>query len=63
MVEYLMNRVQSVLRNEDGIETLEWIAMAFLIIVLLAVIVYPNTLQTTINAVITRIDTALTAGS
>ena len=29
MVDYLLKRVQSVLRNEEGIETLEWIAMAF----------------------------------
>jgi hypothetical protein len=42
MIREAMNRVLAVLRNEDGIESLEWIAMAFVIIVLFAVVVYPG---------------------
>ena len=55
MVREWMNRVLAVLRNEDGIETLEWIAMAFLIIVLVAIIVYPGGLVGGINGVIANI--------
>ncbi len=59
MIQAVVNRVQMALRDEEGIETLEWIAIAFLIIVLLAVGVYPGTLQGTIQGVITRIGAAL----
>jgi hypothetical protein len=44
--------------NEEGIETLEWIAMAA-VIVALALLVYPGTLATTINAVIAAIGSKL----
>jgi hypothetical protein len=54
----IANLVQ-VLRNEEGIETLEWIAMAFLIIVLVAVLVYPGGLPNGINTVISNITTHL----
>jgi Flp pilus assembly pilin Flp len=46
------------LRNESGIETLEWIAMGA-VIVALALAVYPGTLATTINNVIGAIGTKL----
>ena len=59
MIREMMNRALAVLRNEEGIETLEWIAMAFLIIVLVAVVVYPGGLIPAINGVITRVTTAL----
>jgi len=45
-------------KNEEGIETLEWIAMGA-VIVSLALLVYPGTLATTINGVITAIGTKL----
>ncbi len=48
------------LRDERGIETLEWIAMGAVIVALL-LLVYPGTLATAINAVITDISTKLTA--
>lgn len=60
MFAEMARRIQAVLRDERGIESLEWIAMAFLIIVLFAVVVYPGTLDDTVNAVIGRIGTALT---
>ncbi len=48
------------LRDERGIETLEWIAMGA-VIVALALLVYPGTLATAINAVIADISAKLTA--
>ncbi len=59
MFEMLVRRVQLALRDEQGIETLEWIAIAFLIIVLVAVVVYPGTLPSSINSVITNIGTKI----
>lgn len=59
MIREMMNRVLAVLRNEDGIETLEWIAMAFLIIVLVAVLAYPGGLRDAIAGVIARVTAAL----
>jgi Flp pilus assembly pilin Flp len=54
-----MKRILGCLRDERGIETLEWIAVGALIVAL-ALAVYPGTLQDAINAVITNISTALT---
>lgn len=51
----MINQMFQVLRNEEGIETLEWIAMGFIIIVTLALIVYPGTLSGGINTVIGNI--------
>jgi hypothetical protein len=45
-------------RNEEGVETLEWIAMAALIIGLMLV-VYPGTLGDTVNGVMTSLQTKL----
>ncbi len=42
------------LGKEEGIETLEWIAMGAVIVALL-LLVYPGTLADTINAVISAI--------
>jgi Flp pilus assembly pilin Flp len=54
-----MKRILGYLRDERGVETLEWIAVGALIVAL-AMAVYPGTLQTGINNVITDIVTALT---
>ncbi len=59
MLSAMLNRVLAVLRNEEGIETLEWIAMAFLIIVLVAVVVYPGGLGPAITGVIANVTAAL----
>jgi Flp pilus assembly pilin Flp len=54
-----MKRILGYLKDERGVETLEWIAVGALIVAL-AMAVYPGTLQTGINDVITDIVTALT---
>lgn len=54
-----MKQILGYLRDERGVETLEWIAVGALIVAL-AMAVYPGTLQTGINNVITDIVTALT---
>ena len=59
MIREMMNRGLAVLRNEQGIESLEWIAMAFLIIVLFAVIVYPGALNGAVTTVLGNIVAAL----
>jgi len=55
----IVKKIMSYLRNEQGIETLEWIAMGA-VIVALALLVYPGTLATGINSVIADITTKLT---
>jgi hypothetical protein len=45
-------------RNEEGVETLEWIAMGALIVGVLLV-VYPGTLGATINGVMSALQTKL----
>ena len=54
-----MKRILGYLKDERGVETLEWIAVGALIVAL-AMAVYPGTLQTGINTVIGNIVTALT---
>ena len=54
-----MKKILGYVRDEQGIETLEWIAVGALIVAL-ALAVYPGTLQTAITAVITDISNALT---
>ena len=54
-----MKRILGYLKDEQGVETLEWIAVGALIVAL-AMAVYPGTLQTGINDVITDITGALT---
>jgi len=58
MLLQLFQMLTSYVRDEEGIETLEWIAMGA-VIVALALLVYPGTLATTINGVITNIGTKL----
>jgi Flp pilus assembly pilin Flp len=55
-----MKRILGYLKDERGVETLEWIAVGALIVAL-AMAVYPGTLQTGINTVIGNITTALGA--
>ncbi len=59
MFTELARRIQAVLQDERGIETLEWIAMAVLIIVLFAVAVYPGGLIGAVNGAIAQIVAAL----
>ena len=54
-----MKKIVGYMRDERGIETLEWIAVGALIVAL-ALAVYPGTLKTAINDVITDISNALT---
>jgi hypothetical protein len=54
-----MRKIGGILRDERGIETLEWIAIAFLIIVLVAVVVYPGGLLLGIQGVTNSIIAAL----
>ena len=53
-----MKSILGYVRDERGIETLEWLAVAALIVAL-AVAVYPGTLQTALEDVISDISTAL----
>jgi Flp pilus assembly pilin Flp len=59
MIREMLNRMLHVVRDEQGIETLEWIAMAFLIIVLVAIVAYPGGLLPAIQGVIGNITAAL----
>jgi len=59
MIREMMNRVLNVVRDEKGIESLEWIAMAFVIIVSFAVLVYPGGLVGAVNTTIANIVAAL----
>ena len=53
-----MRQLIRYLRDERGVETLEWAAIGALILGV-AFAVYPGTLQTGLNTLITRITTAL----
>ena len=48
----MIAKFMQVLRNEEGIETLEWLAIAALIIILVAAVVYPGSMPSTLNSVI-----------
>jgi hypothetical protein len=58
-----MKRILGYLKDEQGIETLEWIAVGALIIGV-AIVVYPGTLQAglvqVINAVVAKLITVTT---
>jgi Flp pilus assembly pilin Flp len=49
-----MKRIPEYLRDEHGIETLEWIAVGALIIAV-ALVIYPGTLQPGLQSVIDKI--------
>jgi len=53
-----MKRILGYLRDERGIETLEWIAIGALILGV-AFVVYPGTLQPVLTALVGTIGTAL----
>jgi Flp pilus assembly pilin Flp len=54
-----MQKVLGYLKDEQGIETLEWIAVGALIIAV-ALVVYPGTLQDGLVAVVDKITGKLT---
>ena len=53
-----MKKILGYLRDERGLETLEWIAMGALILGI-AFVVYPGTLQPALTALVGTISTAL----
>jgi Flp pilus assembly pilin Flp len=53
-----MKKIFGYVKDEQGIETLEWIAVGALIVAL-AIAVYPGTLQTALEAVIADISSHL----
>ena len=54
-----MKRILGYLKDEQGIETLEWIAVGALIIGV-AIVVYPGTLQSGLTTVISAVVAKLT---
>ena len=54
-----MKKILGYVRDEQGIETLEWIAVGALIVAV-ALVVYPGTLQTALLDVVASISGALT---
>ena len=57
MFSELGRRFWSALHDEDGIETLEWIAIAVLIIVGVAVVLYAGPLYNAVSNAITNVST------
>jgi Flp pilus assembly pilin Flp len=55
----MLQRMIGYLKNEQGIETLEWIAVGALIIAV-AIAVYPGTLQSGLQTVVTAVTDKLT---
>ena len=55
----MMRRILGYLKDERGIETLEWIAVGALILAV-AIAVYPGTLTGQLQTVVTNIGTTLT---
>ena len=54
-----MKKILGYVRDERGIETLEWIAVGALVVAM-ALVVYPGVLQTALVTVVGNISTALT---
>ena len=54
----VMKKILGYLRDERGLETLEWIAMGALILGI-AFVVYPGTLQPALTTLVGNISTAL----
>jgi Flp pilus assembly pilin Flp len=59
--EEVMQRILGYLRDERGLETMEWIAIGALVLGV-AFVLYPGVLQTALQAVVGNISTALTTG-
>lgn len=55
-----MKKLFGYLKNEQGIETLEWILIGALITAV-AVVVYPGTLQTALIAAVTNVGAIISA--
>jgi len=55
-----MKRILGYVRDERGIEALEWIAVAALIVAM-AIFIYPGALQTALSTVISDISSKLVA--
>ncbi len=51
----MVAKLVQILRDERGIETLEWLAIAALVIILVAAVVYPGNLPATLQGVIDNI--------
>ena len=54
----MLKKVAAYLKNEQGIETLEWIAIGALILGV-AFVIYPGTLQGQLTTAVTSIGTAI----
>lgn len=54
-----MKKILGYVKNEQGIETLEWLAVGALVVAM-ALVVYPGVLQTALMDVVAAISTALT---
>ncbi|MBI3827450.1 MAG: hypothetical protein HY294_15765 [Candidatus Rokubacteria bacterium] len=57
-----MTKLMTALRDESGIETLEWIAVGVLILIV-AFAIYPGALQGALNTVVGNVGNALTTQS
>ncbi len=54
-----MKQILGYLRDERGLETMEWIAVGALVVAM-AIFLYPGAIQTALNTVVGNISTALT---
>ncbi len=54
-----MKKILGYVKNEQGIETLEWLAVGALVVAM-ALVVYPGVLQTALTDVVAAISAALT---
>jgi hypothetical protein len=57
----VMKTILGYLRDERGLETMEWIAIGALVLGV-AFVIYPGVLQTALTTVVGNISTALTTG-
>jgi len=55
-----MKKILGYLSDERGIETLEWIAIAFMVVTM-AIFLYPGAIQTALSGVVSDIASKLTA--
>jgi len=62
MLSTLGHRVVAVLRDEQGIETLEWILIGALIVAV-GLVVYPGTLQGALVGAVTAVGNVLTGAA
>jgi hypothetical protein len=55
-----MKSILGYVNDERGIETLEWIAVAFMVLTM-AIFLYPGAIQTALSTVVSEIASKLTA--